>query len=152
MLIHKATREDLRDILQLQYSAYQSEAELLNDYSIQPLTQTLSGLELEYEEGIVLKAVSAQGEIIGSVRGHIEGETLFIGKLIVAPVYQGHGIGKALLWELECVCPMPRYELFTSSKSVRNISFYERMGYRVFREKELSPSLTMVYLEKTERG
>ncbi|MHC1695024.1 MAG: GNAT family N-acetyltransferase [Eubacteriales bacterium] len=150
MLILKASREDLCDILELQYSAYQSEAELLNNFSIQPLTQTLSELEQEYEDGVVLKAVSDQGEIIGSVRGHAKGGTLYIGKLIVAPAYQGHGIGKALLLEIEHVCPMSRYELFTSSKSAKNISFYEKMGYSVFRDKALSPSLSMVYLEKTK--
>jgi hypothetical protein len=39
--IEKAQLQDLELILQLQYTAYQSEAELVGDYTIQPLTQTL---------------------------------------------------------------------------------------------------------------
>jgi hypothetical protein len=39
MKIEKANYEDLAEILDLQKLAYQSEAQILNDYSIQPLNQ-----------------------------------------------------------------------------------------------------------------
>ena len=41
MNIEKAEREDLQEILDLQYLAYQSEARLLNNMDIPPLKQTL---------------------------------------------------------------------------------------------------------------
>jgi hypothetical protein len=49
--IRKAQIEDMEMILRLQYAAYQSEAEINNDYSIQPLTQTLDELIEEYHKG-----------------------------------------------------------------------------------------------------
>jgi len=39
--IQKSEEADADEILRLQYAAYQSEAELNNNFNIQPLTQTL---------------------------------------------------------------------------------------------------------------
>ena len=42
--ISKAELTDMEAVLQLQYAAYQSEAEINNDYAIQPLTQHWTSL------------------------------------------------------------------------------------------------------------
>ena len=73
---------------------------------------------------------------------------MLIGKLIVHPNHQGKGIGTQLLYAIEQASAAPRYELFTSSKSEKNIRLYERVGYRKFAEKQVSPGLSFVYLEK----
>lgn len=148
MLIEKAEKSDIKQILELQYLAYQSEAKLNNNYSIPPLLQTLEDVEAEFNKGTILKAVDESGNIIGSVRGYIENSSLLIFKLIVNPALQGKGIGTKLLLALEKVYPIMRYELFTSSKSERNIKLYERLGYVRYQEKQISPTLTFVYLEK----
>lgn len=44
MKIIRAVKEDLQEILDLQYLAYQSEAKLLNNYNIPPLNQALEEL------------------------------------------------------------------------------------------------------------
>jgi len=85
MRILKAQYEDLQIILELQFLAYQSEAELLNNYEIPPLKQTISEIRKEYEKGVILKAVDACDKIIGSVRAYREYGTTYIGKLIVHP-------------------------------------------------------------------
>jgi predicted NUDIX family phosphoesterase len=51
MKIERALIEDAPAILALQKLAYQSEARIHNDYSIQPLTQTLDELGSEFESG-----------------------------------------------------------------------------------------------------
>ena len=149
MRILKAQPEDLGVILALQYRAYRSEARLLNDDKIPPLMQTLGDVEKEYREGIVLKAVDEVGVIIGSVRAREEGDTLHIGKPMVLPEKQGRGIGTQLLVAIEKSCPKPRYELFTSNISIRNLKLYEGLGYRRFREEQVTPELKFVYMEKT---
>ena len=148
MLIIKAERDDLQEILDLQYLAYQSEAMLLNNFSIPPLKQTLEEVKQEFDNGIFLKVVDKDGVIIGSVRAYAKNGTLFIGKLIVQPNLQGQGIGTNLLTEIEKVCPQERFELFTSDRSEKNIRLYERLGYVKFREQEVTPELKFIYLRK----
>lgn len=148
MTIQEAEKSDLPKILDLQYSAYQSEARLLDNPNIPPLKQTLEDVEKEFEKGTILKTVDEGGAIIGSVRAYSKDGTAYIGKLIVHPDLQGQGIGTQLLKEIERACPHTRYELFTSTKSARNIRLYERLGYRVFEERAVSEDLNFLYLEK----
>lgn len=152
MIIEKAEKSDLQQILDLQYLAYQSEAKLFQDSDIPPLKQTLAEVESEYENGIILKAVDGNSIIIGSVRAHSDKGTVFIGKLMVHPEKQGQGIGTQLLLAIENEYPKQRYELFTSSKSKKNIELYERLGYRIFREEQITDELKFVYLEKNNCG
>ena len=151
MTITSAVRTDLQAILELQYLAYQSEAALLNDFSIPPLKQTLADIEREYEKGVFLKTTDKNEEIIGSVRAYVDNGAAFIGKLIVHPEKQGRGIGTAMLLAMEKECPVERYELFTSDKSIRNIRLYEQLGYVRFKEQQVSDNLVFVYLEKNMR-
>lgn len=150
-IIH-ADYKDLKKILELQYIAYQSEAILNNNFSIPPLTQTMGEIEKEYQSGIFLKAIDENEVIIGSVRGTVKDNTMNIGKLMVHPDYQGKGIGTKLLLAIEKVYPTLRCELFTSSKSVKNLGLYEKLGYTVFRQKQITPDLTFVYLEKNSKN
>ena len=50
----------------MQKVAYTQEAEIYNDFDIQPLTQKMDSLLMEWQNGIILKAVT-DGQIIGSV-------------------------------------------------------------------------------------
>lgn len=147
MTITKATKEDLSEILQLQYLAYQSEAKLLNNFDIPPLKQTLKEVESEYNNGTILKALN-DDIIVGSVRGYIENGVLYIGKLFVHPHMQGKGIGTKLLLEIESVYSHNRCELFTSSKSEKNLQLYKKVGYSIFKKQEISPQLTLLFLKK----
>ena len=147
-MIQKAQKEDLEEILKLQYLAYQSEAKLFGDMDIPPLKQTIEEMEEEFEKGIILKVVNDSGAIIGSVRAYEENGTIYIGKLMVHPNMQRQGIGKQLLLAMENKFPNCRYELFTSTKSISNIRLYESLGYKIFKEEAVSEELQFVYLEK----
>ena len=145
--ITKAQLEDLDAILKLQYAAYQSEAEIYNDFTIQPLTQTLDELIEEFHKGVILKAVQ-NGETIGSVRAYADGDTVYIGKLIVRPDCQGKGLGKRLLAAIEGKLHRKRFELFTGCKSGNNLRLYEKAGYTRFKEETNEAGIQFVYLEK----
>jgi len=150
LIISKAEEGDLQAILSLQKLAYQSEAQLVNDFSIPPLTQTLDDTLADFKRGIVLKALMPDNadEIIGSVRGHLSDGTLYIGKLIVDPALQNQGIGTALLLKIESMHPNMRYELFTSDRSARNLALYTKNGYAEFKREPLNESVDFVFLEK----
>lgn len=150
MLIKAAENEDLQEILDLQYLAYQSEAKLFNDPDIPPLRQTLSELENEFQQGVILKAVDENNVIIGSVRAYMNNRTVYIGKLMVHPQKQRQGGGTKLLDAIEKEYPGKRYELFTSTRSKKNIALYERSGYKIFDEKAITNELKFVYLEKMQ--
>lgn len=148
-MIKKAQKEDLEKILELQYLAYQSEAELFGNMGIPPLKQTIEEVYDEFQKGTILKAVD-DGTIIGSVRAYQENGTVYIGKLMVHPEMQKKGIGTKLLLEIENEYPNQRYELFTSTKSISNIRLYERLGYKIFKEEAVSQDLQFVYLQKCQ--
>lgn len=148
MKIENANQTDLQSILELQYLAYQSEARLFNTKAIPPLIQTLEEVQQEYQKGIILKAIDDHDKIIGSVRAYCENGTVYIGKLMVHPDYQGQGIGTKLLGAIEKCYTNVRYELFTSTKSKGNIALYERLGYKKYKEKDILGELKFVYLEK----
>ena len=146
-VIEKANEADAAEILRLQYAAYQSEAHIYNDYTIQPLSQTLDQAKAEYRDGLVLKAVSG-GRIIGSVRAYEKGDTAYIGKLMVLPGYQDRGLGKRLLQSIEDEFAGGRFELFTGAKSEKNLRLYEKCGYTRYKTEEAALGLAFVYLEK----
>jgi GNAT superfamily N-acetyltransferase len=150
IIIEPAAVQDAEEILRLQYLAFQSEALIHGDFTIQPLRQTLDELIREFEEGLVLKA-TANGKIIGSIRAHEAGDAdaVHIGKMIVHPDHQSKGLGKRLLSAIEKEFPDKRIELFTSVKSDRNLHIYEVMGYKRFREETDGAGIRFVFLEKT---
>ena len=90
-MILKAEREDLQEILQLQYLAYQSEANLFGSRDIPPLKQTLDEVVEEWCSGIILKMVDDANTFIGSVRAIERDGTALIGKLMVHPDHRTKG-------------------------------------------------------------
>ena len=148
IVIEKAQKEDLKKILELQYLAYQSEAKLFCDMDIPPLKQTLEEVYDEFNKGVILKAIDENGVIIGSVRAYQDAGIVYIGKLMVHPDMQNRGIGSRLLLEIENVYQNQRFELFTSTRSVRNIKLYEKLGYVIFKEESVSEELKFVYMQK----
>ncbi|NLV36988.1 MAG: GNAT family N-acetyltransferase [Clostridiaceae bacterium] len=148
MLIEGAVKNDLDEILVLQKLAYQSEAELCDDYSIPPLTQTMESMEEDFSRMIILKAVE-EGKIIGSVRAFEENGVCHIGRLMVDPTRQNKGIGRMLMKHIEACFPdCRRFSLFTGKNSLKNLSFYGRLGYRSVKEEQVNKKLTLVYLDK----
>lgn len=147
-MIEKAEKDDLEEILELQYLAYQSEAKFFGNMDIPPLKQTIEEVYDEFQKGVILKAIDDRGVIIGSVRAYQGGGTVYIGKLMVHPKMQKKGIGSKLLLEIENEYPNQRYELFTSTRSERNIALYQKLGYKIFDEKQVTEELRFVYMEK----
>ena len=152
IIVEKASIEDAGEILVLQKLAYVSEAEIIDDFTIPPLHQTLAETLVEFDRQVVLK-VELEGRIVGSVRSYPDRGTCYVGKLIVHPDYQNRGIGTTLLQAAENEFPAAdRYELFTGQKSEKNLHLYHKNGYRVFEHTAISEKLILVYLEKLSKS
>ncbi len=148
MQIEPAMIEDAAEILGLQKLAFRSEAEIYNDFSIQPLMQTLEELEDEFQSHSVFKAIQGNNPV-GSVRTTVKGDTCFVGKLIVHPAYQNRGIGYALMTHIESHAGMiRRLELFTGHRSVRNLYLYQKLGYREYKRERANNDLIFIFMEK----
>jgi ribosomal protein S18 acetylase RimI-like enzyme len=146
--IERAGIDDAPGILALQKLAYQSEARLYEDWNLPPLLQTLESLREEFAASVLFKAL-AEGEIVGSVRARIVDGVCHIGRLMVAPRQQGNGIGTRLMRHVEAAFPQAqRFELFTGGRSEGNIRLYERLGFSRCREQVLSPTVSLVFMDK----
>jgi ribosomal protein S18 acetylase RimI-like enzyme len=151
MIVELASSEDAKEILDLQKLAYQSEAEIYNDYSIPPLTQTLDQMQGDFAKQLFLKATT-DVRIVGSVRGYVKQHTCFIGRLIVHPAFRKSGIGTRLMKEIEESFPdAGRYELFTGDRSEGNLRLYHKLGYTPFAERPVNDRLTLVFMEKVRQ-
>ena len=148
----RATPADAAPILALQRRAYEAEARLYDDWTIPPLTQSPASLLAEIESTTVLKACLGEA-IVGSVRARLAGQTCLVGRLFVEPQRQRQGIGSALLAAIEAAfAPAEVFELFTGSRSVRNIALYRRHGYEIVATKQLSDQVSIVVLRKPAGG
>ncbi|GAA0476184.1 GNAT family N-acetyltransferase [Streptomyces stramineus] len=151
--ISAATENDAEQILKLQYLCYQSEAELYGDYSIEPLTQSLTALRSELADGCVLVARLGD-EVVGSVRGTVDPEgTALITGLIVHPRMQRHGLGGRLLGAVEERLARERsarrFRLATGARSEGGLRLYRKWGYAQVGAERVTRELTVVTLEKS---
>ena len=88
------------------------------------------------------------GKIIGSVRGCTRADTAYISRLIVHPYFQKRGIGQQLVREIELALAARRFEVFTGSKSERNLRQFHKLGYEEFKTEQFTPQITWVYMQK----
>ncbi len=145
--INRADETDLNAILQIQYAAFREEAEAFNDFLIEPLSQTKADLSREFSYRVFLKAIH-NGRIVGSVRVHMDGNTVYIGKLIVQPEYQNQGLGRRLLNVAEILFPHTRCELNVAKRMYKNIHLYMNCGYIPFKELNDESGRIFIYMEK----
>ena len=146
--IIRAVSNDAEELLLLQKLAYQSEAELYNNYDIPPLKQTVDEIIDQFSTHIFLKAIS-RGEIVGTVRAVEINGTCHIGRLAVHPDMQKKGIGTTLMNEIDKYFTPLRFELFAGSKSDKNIRLYQRLGYNIFKTAKYGcGNIEIMYMEK----
>ncbi len=152
MIIAPAAAEDLPEILALQKIAFKSEAEIYNDFSMAPLRQSMTDIQTDFQKMVFFKAV-INGKIVGSARGWLDKEsgTGHVGRLVVHPYFHGRGLGHKMLLAVEtALAASQRFEVFTGHKSKRNIQFFERCGYKPFRQEKVGPGTQRerLYMEK----
>ena len=144
------TVKDAGEILTLQRAAYATEAQIYGDPFLPALTQTLEQLEDELRAGSGLSA-TLDGRIVAAIRWDVQGDTVHIGRLTVAPDQQGKGLGTRLLRLAESESGASAAELFTGHKSEANLRLYAREGYAEHRRELLREGVELVYLVKRLR-
>lgn len=147
--IEDVSAPDAGELLTLQRAAYATEARIYGDPALPALTQTLEEVQQELDTAVALKAMDGS-RMVGAVRAHIEGSVLHIGRLTVAPDWQGRGVGSRLLTEIEGSRrdEVDSATLFTGHLSDANLRLYVRRGYVEQRREELRPGVILVHLTK----
>lgn len=147
-----ATAADAGEIHTLQLAAYLSEAKAYDDLSIPPVQEALTGSVERIAAGGVWKAVAGT-RIVGAVHLAVDGSVGRIGRLMVAPDWQGRGVGAKLLRVAEQTAPVEvtQYELFTGAESEGNLRLYRKAGYREVRRESHTAKVDLVLLAKRRR-
>jgi predicted N-acetyltransferase YhbS len=126
--IRPATEEDFAALLQVQQAAF---GEYANLYEVSAwTTETLDSLRQDSKEKRILVA-EAEGAVIGSVRFWTVAGVCVIRLLSVSPSHQRHGVGKALIQEIERVTTdAHKFYACTMLRTARNIQFFLNLGYK----------------------
>jgi predicted N-acetyltransferase YhbS len=126
--IRPATEADFEVLLQVQQVAF---GEYANLYEVSAwTTETLDSLKLDAKEKRILVAES-EGAVSGSVRCWTVAGVCVIRLLSVSPSHQRHGVGKALIQEIERVTSdAHKFYACTMLRTARNIQFFLNLGYK----------------------
>ncbi|WP_020670042.1 GNAT family N-acetyltransferase [Amycolatopsis nigrescens] len=123
---------DAGEVLTLQRAAYVPEARAHRSFELPPLLETLEQARAALADPACLAwGVRENGRLVASVRISVDGETAEVGRLVVAPDRQGHGLGGALLLAAERLLPLQvrLLRLFTGEHSAGALRLYPRLGY-----------------------
>jgi GNAT superfamily N-acetyltransferase len=146
----RAEKADAPEILALQKTSYQSEAEIYADDSLPALQQTLEEVQTEFDRpGQVFLKTVVNGKIIGSMRGYAENETAWLSRMAVHPYFRKRGIGRKLIQELEQAFPdVKRFEVKVGHKSDQNLARFKTQGYQAFKTEPFKPGIDWIHLQK----
>jgi ech hydrogenase subunit C len=151
VLYQRAEKTDAPEILGLQKTAGQCEAEIYNDENLPVLLQTLAELQDDFDKAIYIKAV-VNGKIIGSVRGQARDGTGLVSGISVHPYFQRRDIGHRLVQEIEKALPeAKRFETFTGRPNERGLQLLGKLGYTEFKTEPFTPAITWVHLQKERK-
>ncbi|WP_375435394.1 GNAT family N-acetyltransferase [uncultured Hymenobacter sp.] len=151
LYIKRATPADVPALVALVNSAYRgeqskqgwtTEAHLLGGQRTD--AEALLDL-LTPDEATMLLCTTAEGQLCGSVYLQLQGDTLYLGMLSVAPNRQAQGIGKRLLAAAEAHAysyGCSRLRITVISVRAELIAWYERHGYHQTGETEPFPTDT----------
>jgi len=126
--IRPATEVDFPALLQVQREAFEAYAGI---YTLSGwTTETLESLKEDAREKHIFVA-EAEGEIVGSVRYWTVAGVCVIRLLSVSPTYQGQGVGKALIHEIErATTDVHKFYACTMLRTAKNIQFFMDLGYK----------------------
>jgi ribosomal protein S18 acetylase RimI-like enzyme len=129
--VEYATHDDVASILSVQRSAFE-ENQRRYRFPLPQLRETEEDVARDLREAVVL--VARQGEeVIGAVRGRIDGEACEVYDLAVDPAYAHLAVGRSLMSRIEAEAlgrGATRVRLRTGLRDAPAIDFYLKLGYR----------------------
>ena len=139
MRLENAERKHIERIVAISKRAFETDTEVggaIGDYP--PEYDSVTWHEQMRNEGHLLQAV-IDGEIVGGAILFVDkdGETLYIGRIFIDPVYHRKGYGLSLMKMVEAYYPdIKKIQLDTPLWNVRTNAFYSKLGYREVKRDE----------------
>lgn len=126
--IRPATEADFPPLLQVQQAAF---GEYASVYKVSGwTTETIESLRDDAKEKHIFVA-EMDGTVVGSVRFWTVAGVAVIRLLSVSPTHQGHGVGKALIREIEqAATDAHKFYACTMLRTARNIHLFMSLGYK----------------------
>lgn len=148
-MIRIANKDDVKDIIRVQKSAFGKISERLNSCSLPPMKETAEELEKKFDDNHIF-VYEIDGKIVGSIRLEKSIESAEIRRLIVHQDYQKKGIGKELLqYILNFDKNIKRFTLFT--ENIENnpaVKLYKNYGFKIFKQKVMCDGTPLIWMEK----
>ncbi len=145
-----ASRTELHCVLAVQHEAFGRVARALDlePTRLPPLQESADDLARQMANGTRFFVAVVGHEIVGAVRGTPRGDTVHVGRLVVATSHLRRGIGTRLMHHLEQEFPSARrFELFTGADAHDALALYEGLGYMRTRA-DARDGVRLVWLEK----
>lgn len=150
--VRTATCNDLGEVLRVQRQAFGRIAMglCLQAEDLPTLKESLDDLQQQFDDGVVFfVAEDDAGRVVGTVRGTLDGDSVYIGRLAVADGCTRMGVATALMGGLEDHFPdAGRFDLFTGADASAPLALYAKLGYHVTHE-ELRNGIQLVWLCKS---
>jgi len=141
-LVKKAVTDDAREIKEIMNAAYSIYDKILDGIILPPMT-------IDYEDEIrnyPTWVLIYNGHKIGALTMYFDENDVHLSNIAVDPIYMGQGFGKILINFAENIAREKGYHhlsLVTHTKLLKNIEFYNKLGY-----KEIDRVEDKVYFEK----
>ncbi|WP_165921139.1 GNAT family N-acetyltransferase [Paenibacillus albiflavus] len=131
-------------IQEIQLASYQIEAELIDFTDLPPLRETIQDL---IACGEIFYSYVDEGTIVGAISYTIEADQLQICRMMVHPAYFRRGIADQLLAHLMDKYPEIMKIVTTGALNAPAIRLYQKHGFKLVREIEVEPGLSLAWLE-----
>jgi SAM-dependent methyltransferase len=131
-------------VLALQHAAYRVEADLIGDDRIPQLHESLDELLAATE--LQWRGVRVDGRLVAAMAVTGIGRQCDIERLVVDPAHLRRGYGRSLV---EAVLHHSVVSVSTGSLNAPARALYELLGFRIVREHEVIPGLSVTEYERT---
>ncbi len=147
-IIKEASIGDAKEFYNLQLLAFESEAEMIGSREVPALQESREHHREDFNNWKTLKLVDDAEVIIASIRYKVFDDMIEIGRVMTHPDHRLQGLAQKLLDEVDKTYPDKMKELYTCTKSWKNIRLYEKMGYESYSEVTEPSGLSFVYMRK----
>ena len=153
--VRPAVTADLIPVRDIEWSAGQRYREYGLDRIADNQPAAVEVLARYVADGRAWVAIDDVGQVIGSILADIIDEGGHIEQVSVVPVHQGHGVGRALIEQVEGWAiskGLTAVTLTTFGHIPWNRPLYEHLGFRVLSSSEISPGVQAVRDAEAEHG